>query len=208
MTTLSILHSHRLVAELLAAILEQIGWTVSGLHQSASELLERGAVDRPALVLVQAEAGGADLPSRLRQSWSPRLLMLLAAPKAEEISYWREAGADGALDIRLGDCALLREACSALSEGRSFFPLPAEQEPAQSPAAAAGELDTLTAREVEVLGHLGTGMDNGRIAELLSIRERTVKAHVSSLYRKLGQENRTELALLARRLGARPDRWG
>jgi DNA-binding NarL/FixJ family response regulator len=37
----------------------------------------------------------------------------------------------------------------------------------------------------------------------LKITERTVKAHISSLYRKLGPENRVELALLARQLGVR-----
>jgi len=42
------------------------------------------------------------------------------------------------------------------------------------------------------------------IAKSLQITERTVKAHVSSLYRKLHQDNRTQLALLARQLGVRP----
>ena len=62
----------------------------------------------------------------------------------------------------------------------------------------------LSARERQVLTYLSAGADNLKISICLKISERTVKAHVSSLYRKLGQENRTQLALLARQLGVRP----
>jgi DNA-binding NarL/FixJ family response regulator len=55
-----------------------------------------------------------------------------------------------------------------------------------------------------VLAWVAAGADNGDIATSLQITERTVKAHVSSLYRKLRQDNRTQLALLARQLGIRP----
>lgn len=66
------------------------------------------------------------------------------------------------------------------------------------------QLDKLTVREVQVLRHVGAGYDNLKIAAHLSITERTVRADVSALYRKLGSENRTQLALLARQLGVRP----
>lgn len=59
----------------------------------------------------------------------------------------------------------------------------------------------ISQRELEVLAHIGAGMDNLKIASMLGISEHTVKAHVGQLYRKLGRENRTEMALLARDLG-------
>jgi DNA-binding CsgD family transcriptional regulator len=62
----------------------------------------------------------------------------------------------------------------------------------------------LTPRELEVLRCVAEGMDNLKIAALLSVSERTVKAHVSSLFRKLGIENRTELALWGHNLGLLP----
>lgn len=61
-------------------------------------------------------------------------------------------------------------------------------------------LKALTAKEREVLELLADGADNLKIAAMLSIAERTVKAHVTSIYKKLGAQNRVELALLARGL--------
>lgn len=63
----------------------------------------------------------------------------------------------------------------------------------------------LSPRELEVLAHIRAGSDNLRIAAVLGITERTVKAHVHSLYRKLRVENRVQMALEAEgRLGASP----
>lgn len=62
----------------------------------------------------------------------------------------------------------------------------------------------ISPREKEVLSLVGTGADNLKIAALLGVSERTVKAHVSSMYLKIGAENRVELALIALRLRLRP----
>jgi two-component system nitrate/nitrite response regulator NarL len=65
-------------------------------------------------------------------------------------------------------------------------------------------LQCLSPREHEVLRHIAAGLDNLKVSALLGISERTVKSHVSSLYRKLGADNRTELALWALRSGVQP----
>jgi DNA-binding CsgD family transcriptional regulator len=67
--------------------------------------------------------------------------------------------------------------------------------------AAERVLMTLSRREREVLQLVGSGADNLKIAAMLGISERTVKCHVSNLYRKLGQENRIQLALLSLHFG-------
>ncbi len=59
----------------------------------------------------------------------------------------------------------------------------------------------LTAREREVLDLLAEGLRNQDIAGRLSIAEKTVKHHVSSILSKLQVNHRTEAALLASRLG-------
>lgn len=56
--------------------------------------------------------------------------------------------------------------------------------------------NSLTAREREVLSTLVSGADNLKIAAMLGVSERAVKAHITSLFEKFGVENRTELALL------------
>jgi ATP/maltotriose-dependent transcriptional regulator MalT len=55
--------------------------------------------------------------------------------------------------------------------------------------------DKLTAREEEVLALLAQGLSNREIAKTLWIEETTVKAHVRSIFKKLGVRTRTEAAL-------------
>ena len=50
----------------------------------------------------------------------------------------------------------------------------------------------LTRRELEVLEVLAEGLSNRAIAARLAISEHTVKFHVSSIFAKLGDENRTD----------------
>jgi LuxR family maltose regulon positive regulatory protein len=66
---------------------------------------------------------------------------------------------------------------------------------------AAGMVESLTEREVEVLGLLAAGRSNQRIAEELVVTLDTVKKHVSHLLDKLGAANRTEAVARARELG-------
>jgi len=79
-----------------------------------------------------------------------------------------------------------------------------------SPAAAARLMrqvrapeapDELTPREREVLRLLAEGLANKEIARELSIGEKTVKTHVSSILSKLGVLSRTQAALQAVRMG-------
>jgi DNA-binding NarL/FixJ family response regulator len=55
----------------------------------------------------------------------------------------------------------------------------------------------LTAREIEIVRMVATGMRNKAIAERLSITEGTVKIHLHSIYEKLGVTGRVELTLYA-----------
>ncbi len=62
-------------------------------------------------------------------------------------------------------------------------------------------LRKLSERERDVMSYVAGGADNLKIAACLGITERTVKAHVTSLLRKLDLENRTQVAILAITLG-------
>jgi NarL family two-component system response regulator LiaR len=61
--------------------------------------------------------------------------------------------------------------------------------------------EALTERETEVLKLLARGLANKQIASDLFVEEKTVKAHVSSILRKLGVRSRTQAALHAVRTG-------
>ena len=60
-----------------------------------------------------------------------------------------------------------------------------------------GRLACLTQREREIAALIGRGDTNKQIARRLAITERTVKAHLSGIFRKLGIADRLKLALLA-----------
>jgi two-component system, NarL family, response regulator LiaR len=63
----------------------------------------------------------------------------------------------------------------------------------------------LTERELEVLRLVADGMSNREIASRLVISEKTVKTHMSSLLSKLGQQDRTRLAIYALKKGLVPE---
>ncbi len=77
---------------------------------------------------------------------------------------------------------------------------------AQSPVEPMGEdgdgLKSLTRRELEVLTLLAEGFSNDEIAARTFISERTVKAHVTSIFAKLKVDNRVKAALAILRRGA------
>jgi DNA-binding NarL/FixJ family response regulator len=94
--------------------------------------------------------------------------------------------------------------------GGSYFPRPQNVEPRhgevlpsyQHPAVDPARIAELTSRERAVLGLLASGMPNKVIAHRLGMSLSTVKAHVHHIIRKLQVGNRTEVALLTRRMHA------
>jgi two-component system, NarL family, response regulator DegU len=59
----------------------------------------------------------------------------------------------------------------------------------------------LTQRENDILALLAEGQSNRQIAQGLFLSEKTVKAHLAAVYRKLDVANRTQAAMLAVRMG-------
>lgn len=73
------------------------------------------------------------------------------------------------------------------------MPVPARRTDTAAPA--------LTARQVEVLRRLSAGQPNKIIAYELDLSEKTVKAHVTAIFKLLGAINRTQAAVAARAAG-------
>ena len=71
-------------------------------------------------------------------------------------------------------------------------------EPAPAPDA---RLESLTPREVEILGLVGRGMSNQEIAAHLVLSPLTAKTHVSRLFTKLGARDRAQLVVVAYEAG-------
>jgi two-component system, NarL family, response regulator LiaR len=76
-----------------------------------------------------------------------------------------------------------------------------EQVAHQPPLKQGGFVPVLTEREREVIKLVAEGQSNRRIAETLTISEKTVKAHISNILGKLGLSDRTQMAIYAIRNG-------
>lgn len=66
---------------------------------------------------------------------------------------------------------------------------------------ARAQVESLTARERDVLALLGEGLSNAQIARRLELVEGTVKGHVSAILSRLGAENRVQAAIVAHEAG-------
>ena len=64
---------------------------------------------------------------------------------------------------------------------------------------------SLTQRENDILALLAEGKSNREIAQSLFLSEKTVKAHLAAIFRKLGVTNRTQAAMAAVHMGVGPN---
>ncbi|HEY3950925.1 response regulator transcription factor [Phenylobacterium sp.] len=76
-----------------------------------------------------------------------------------------------------------------------------ESSPAQGPARRA---KLLTPRQIEILAAIAGGGSNRDIGTLFGLSEKTVKAHISAIFRTLGVASRTQAVSAAQAAGIRP----
>jgi DNA-binding NarL/FixJ family response regulator len=75
-----------------------------------------------------------------------------------------------------------------------------QRKPAETPPEKA-RISSLTGRENQIISRICEGMRNKEIASKLYISDATVAHHLTSIYRKLGLADRTELLLFAQQNG-------
>jgi two-component system, NarL family, nitrate/nitrite response regulator NarL len=152
-------------------------------------------------------SGVDGVPAIQRASARSRLLLLTARPNIREAVAGLRAGARGYCSLTL-DPALLRKAVAVVQKGevwvgRALVARLVDElggRGAQGNGDVAGtaqlRLSALTPREREIALLVGAGGANKEIARKLGVVERTVKAHLTAIFRKLGVSDRLRLALL------------
>ncbi len=215
-TRLAVFEDQPLMRQAIAMALLEAGFDVVGQYADVSELIARAPADKPDVAIVGLnlhEASGTLLPDgvalirEMRQRFPEvKVLVFSGGADGETVDRCYREGAFGFVDKRAAAAGDLIAAVHAVSRGERIMPLNLLRSPF-APSRREPEpiiLQSISIREREVLSYVAAGADNLKIAAMLHISERTVKAHVSSLYKKLGSENRTQLALAALQLGVRP----
>lgn len=142
---------------------------------------------------------GIEATRRIVESSAPtKVIALTSFATDDKVFPAIRAGAAGYL-LKEAEPADLAEAIKKVHRGESILhPNIAARLMADVAAATPRAHRTdLTRRELEVLRLIAQGMSNRQIASELSVAEKTVKTHVSSVLSKLGVADRTQAALYA-----------
>jgi DNA-binding NarL/FixJ family response regulator len=126
------------------------------------------------------------------------VLVLTSFSDSERIIAALDAGAVGYL-LKDADPEDVLDGIRAVSRGES--PLHPKAARALLGVRAGSSQVQLTSRETEVLTLVRGGLANKQIARRLDISERTVKAHLTSAFARIGVSDRTQAALWAERNG-------
>jgi DNA-binding NarL/FixJ family response regulator len=132
----------------------------------------------------------------------PRVLVLTTFDLDEYVFAALRAGASGFM-LKDAPEAQLLAAIRIVADGGSLFApavtrrLVERFASLEEPSAPPPALDTLTAREAEVLRLLARGRSNAEIAAELVVSEHTVKTHVAHILSKLGLRDRIQAVILA-----------
>jgi DNA-binding NarL/FixJ family response regulator len=199
-----------LFREALSTLLEAAGVEVTCRARDGQELMEFISRDPPDATIIDIcmpptrTDEGLVVAKEIRQV-HPEVGVLVLSTYSEPAYATRllQNGSNGVgylLKDRVDDVLVLIDARERVSRGQSAI----------DPAIVAGllarqnrvaELDRLSAKELQVLGHMAEGRSNAGIAQAMHLSPRTIEAHVASAFTKLnipadGEDNRRVLAVL------------
>ena len=177
---------------------------VVGAATDGTEAVALDAEHRPDVVLMDISMPGLDGVEATRRIIDARpgahVVMLTSFAEQERVIAALDAGAIGYL-LKDADPAELLRAVRAGAIGEAPFSPRAAQALVGRRRSQHQAEAVLTAREREVLALVAEGLANKLIARRLGISEKTVKAHLTSIYHALGVTDRTQAALWAHQHG-------
>jgi len=212
-----VVDDHPLVRQGLRSLVDQAeGIVVVEEAADGERGVAAAALHRPDVVLMDLSMpgiGGVEATRRVvAADPSVHVVVLTSVPDASSVREALAAGAVGYLlkdaepatvvaGVRAaaaGGAPLDPRAARALLPDRSTPDDPTRTPATPAPAPDPGPVPLVSGREAEVLRLLARGLANKQIGTELGISERTVKAHVGSVFRRIGVADRTSAALWAR----------
>ena len=167
------------------------------------ECLDKIATVLPDVLLLDInmpKMNGVEVLAEIRRRKIPVKVLILTVHN--EVDYLVKAvdiGVDGYI-VQDSESAELKKAIFTLANGENYIQpslIPSLNSRLISRDTDKEKLESLTKRELEVLIHIANGMFNKEIATSLDISERTVKNHISNIFKKIEVNDRTQAAVFA-----------
>lgn len=143
---------------------------------------------------------GIEVLEYIKQNKIPvKVLILTVHNEVEYLLKAVDIGIDGYL-LKDSSYDELKEAIDVVISGNTYIQpslLPALNESMEDYALDKEKIEWLTKRELDVLRLISEGCSNKKISDELTISERTVKNHISHIFRKIDVQDRTQAAVFA-----------
>jgi two-component system response regulator DegU len=143
---------------------------------------------------------GIEVLEYIKQNKIPvKVLILTVHNEVEYLLKAVDIGIDGYL-LKDSSYDELKEAIDVVISGNTYIQpslLPVLNESMEDYALDKEKIEWLTKRELDVLQLISKGCSNKKISDELKISERTVKNHISHIFRKIDVEDRTQAAVFA-----------
>lgn len=195
---------HSLIREGLRQLLEFDGSIkVVGEASNGEECLIKLEEFNPEVLLLDInmpEKNGIDVLKQMKSDQSQiKVLILTVHNELEYLISAVDIGVDGYI-LKDSESSELKKAIRVVRDGESYIQpklIPAMNNQLINRDADKDKIDSLTNRELEVLVQVANGMFNKEIATNLNISERTVKNHISNIFKKIDVSDRTQAAVFA-----------
>lgn len=195
---------HSLIREGLRQLLEFDG-SIEIIAEASNgvECLEKLNNFEPDVLLLDInmpEKNGIDVLKEMKEKGSSvKVLILTVHNELEYLMNAVDIGVDGYI-LKDSDFVELKRAIIAVLEGDNYIQpslIPALNNQLVNRDIEKDKIALLTSRELEVLAQVANGMFNKEIATNLNISERTVKNHISNIFKKIDVSDRTQAAVFA-----------
>ncbi len=195
---------HALMREGIKHLLEFDG-SIKVIEEASDgiECLQKLEKIHPDILLLDInmpEMNGIEVLEELKRREDPlKVLILTVHSEVEYLVKAVDIGANGYI-LKDSGSSELKQAIDVIMSGESYIQpslLPALNSRLINRDVDQDKLRTLTKRELEILTQVAGGMFNKEIAVNLNISERTVKNHISNIFRKIDVSDRTQAAVFA-----------